>query len=419
MEVLPDMFKSEVNPENITRAELVVSIPSYNEADSISYPTQQASEGIAKYFPGKGAVIINCDNNSPDNTRDAFLETPTKIPKIYISTPPGVKGKGNNFKNLFQKVVDLKAKAIVVVDADLKSITPNWIKHLGEPLFNDFSYVAPLYVRHKYDGTITNGIAYPLTRALYGRRIRQPIGGDFGFSGELAKVYLESPIWDSAVANFGIDIWMTTLALNRRVQFCQSFMGRPKVHKPKDPGAALGPMFREVVGTIFSTMKHFESFWFKVKYSKPTAIFGFGLGEVEMPPKVNVDTQRLSQKFHEGFDRYKDLFGKILFKDVFQKLLEIRDMKERVYTFPTDLWARILYDMAIGYRDKVCDPDQMMEALIPLYFGRTLSFVKRTRRMSTLQAEEAIEEDCATFEMSKPYLIKRWKEGKRAEASSG
>ena len=103
------MVEMEANPEKIKKAELVVSIPSYKEADSISYPTQQASEGLEKYFPDKSAVIINCDNNSPDNTKQAFLETPTRVPKIYITTPEGVKGKGNNFKNLFQKVVDLKA----------------------------------------------------------------------------------------------------------------------------------------------------------------------------------------------------------------------------------------------------------------------------------------------------------------------
>jgi glycosyltransferase involved in cell wall biosynthesis len=408
VEVLTDMFEKEVNPENIKKVDLVVSIPSYNEADSISYPTKQASEGLVKYFPDKKAVIINCDNNSPDNTKQAFLNTPTEIPKIYISTPPGVKGKGNNFKNLFQKVVALKAKAIVVVDADLKSITPEWVKHLGEPLFSNFSYVAPLYVRHKYDGTITNGIAYPMTRALYGRRVRQPIGGDFGFSGKLARVYLGDEIWDEAVAHFGIDIWMTTLALNQKVQVCQAFMGRPKVHKPKDPAASLGPMFRQVVGTIFSLARKFESFWMKVKYSKPTSIFGFGLGDVEMPPKVEVDSHKLIQNFHDGFGPYKEIWEMALSKDVYQKLREIKGMKERVFNFPTDLWARILYDMAAAYRDGLSDPDQFMDSLIPLYFGRTFSFVKKTKRLSTRQAEEAIEEDCMTFEMTKPYFINRW-----------
>ena len=102
-------------------------------------------------------IIINLDNSSPDGTKNVFLNTPTKVPKIYISTPEGVKGKGNNFKNLFEAAVELQAKAIVVVDADLKSITPQWIQYLGEPLFAGFNYVSPIYIRHKYDGSITNG----------------------------------------------------------------------------------------------------------------------------------------------------------------------------------------------------------------------------------------------------------------------
>jgi len=405
---MTDRFESEFNTENIKKAELVVCIPSYNEADSIGYPTTQADEGLKKYFGDKSSVIINCDNNSPDDTKQAFLDTPTSAPKIYISTPPGVKGKGNNFKNLFQKVVDLEAEAVVVVDADLKSITPEWIKHLGRPLFEDFSYVAPLYIRHKYDGTITNGIAYPMTRALYGRRVRQPIGGDFGFRGQLAKVYLESGVWDDAVANFGIDIWMTTQAINQKAQICQSFMGRPKIHRTKDPGSHLGPMFRQVVGTIFSMMGRFDSFWTRVKYSRPTAIYGFGLGDVEMPPRVDVSMENLLNQFHNGFEEQKNIWEQVLVEDVYKKVLEIREMNESVFNFPTDLWARVLFDMAVAYKNKTVDCDLMMDSLIPLYFGRTLSFVKKTRTMSMKQAEEAIEEDCTTFEMTKPYLLKRW-----------
>ena len=407
-----DNFENEVNPEKIKRADMVVCIPSYKEADSISYPVTQADKGLDKYFKESDAVIINCDNNSPDNTKQVFLDTPTKAPKIYLSTPPGIKGKGNNFRNLFQKVVDLKAKVVVVVDADLKSITPEWIKHLGEPLSEGFSYVAPLYIRHKYDGTITNGIAYPMTRALYGRRVRQPIGGDFGFSGKLAKIYLDSKTWDDAVANFGIDIWMTTLAISHKVQICQAFMGRPKIHRTKDPGGDLGPMFRQVVGTIFGMMKEFESFWTRVKYSRPTAIYGFGLGEVEMPPKVDVDTDNLLNQFHEGFDRYTDIWEEIFTADVYRKLHEIKGLKKREFTFPTDLWARLLFDTAVSYGAVSIEPDEIMDSLIPLYFGRTLSFVKRTKKMSIKQAEEAIEDDCETFEMTKPYLLQRWKKRK-------
>ena len=164
------MFEPEVNPAKIGSADLVVGIPSYNEAESMGRTALQANLGLVQFFRDRSCVIINCDNDSPDRTKDAFLATPTDVPKIYLSTPTGVRGKGNNLKNLFRKAVELKAQAVVVVDADLKTMRPEWIKHLAEPLFNGFSFVAPLYIRHKYDGTITNGIAYPMTRCLYGRR---------------------------------------------------------------------------------------------------------------------------------------------------------------------------------------------------------------------------------------------------------
>ena len=402
-------IKSERNPEKVSRAEIVVCIPSYNEADSIAFPVAQADEGLRRYFGDMKAVIVNCDNNSPDGTAEAFLDTPTLTPKIYLSTPDGVRGKGNNFKNLFRKVVDLHAKAVVVVDADLKSITPEWVKHLGEPVLQGFSYVTPLYIRHKYDGTITNGIAYPLVRCLYGRRVRQPIGGDFGFSGKMAEIFMAGELWDEAVANFGIDVWMTSLALANRARVAQAFMGRPKIHRAKDPGSHLGPMFRQVVGTIFSIMQQMAPFWQKVKFSRPTAIYGFGLGHTEMAPEVRVNTRNLLDRFHEGLENHGPLWKKVLTGGVHGKLMEIQGLKETEFNFPTDLWARILFDWSIAYRDETSGRDEIMEALIPLYFGRTLSFVKRTKRMNTRQAEEVIEEDCMTFERAKPYLLQRWK----------
>ncbi len=402
------MFEHEVNPDNIKKAAFVVAIPSFNEADSIAFPVQQADQGIQSFFGDIESVIINCDNNSDDGTKEIFLGIKTKTPKIYISTEPGMKGKGRNFRNLFKKIVDLEAEGVVVVDADLKSITPKWIKHLGEPLFQDFGYVAPLYVRHKYDGTITNSIAYPLTRSLYGRRVRQPIGGDFGFCGKLAQIYLQSDTWSEAIANFGIDIWMTTLAMNENIPICQAFMGRPKIHRAKDPGTDLGPMFRQVVGTIFNMMINFYSFWSNVKWSKPTSIFGFGLGETEMPPPVKVNKETLFQKFQDGFNTCSHIWEKILQKETVNKLQEIRKMNKDQFDFPTNLWINVLIDFAVAYRDKLWVEDELLDSLIPIYLGKTLSYVKKTERMSIRDSEEFIEEECIQFEATKRLLVERW-----------
>ncbi|AFM23111.1 glycosyl transferase [Desulfomonile tiedjei] len=398
----------EDNPDGITRADIVVGIPSYNEASSISYPTQQADKGLKKYYSDKSAVIINCDNHSPDNTRQAFMTTETTAPKIYISTEEGVTGKGNNVRNLLAKAVELSAQAVVLIDADLRSITPLWIRNLGEPLFEQYQFVAPLYVRHKYDGPITNSIAYPLTRALYGRRVRQPIGGDYGFSGELAKIFLETDAWSDSISSFGIDIWMTTTSVRNHVAVVQAFMGRPKVHKIKDILEDSDTLFSNVISTIFELMCKYETFWRDVKWSRPTAVFGFGVGDVEVPPPVNVDVRLLSQKFQSGTLEQWDKYKILLSPENIHKLEEVTELSPEGFEFPTGLWAKILFDFAVAYKNRVLGPEELISTLKPLFHGRILSFVLESQAMNTQQVEEYIEDQCLQFEKAKPYLLERW-----------
>ncbi|MDD3473769.1 MAG: glycosyl transferase [Syntrophaceae bacterium] len=398
----------EENPDGIKSAEIVIGIPSYNEASSIFFPTEQADKGLVKYYSNRAAVIINCDNDSDDGTGEAFLGVKTQTPKIYVSTESGVRGKGNNLKNLFLKAVELDAKAIVVVDADLKSITPLWVRNLCEPVLDNYDFVAPLYIRHKYDVTVTNNIAYPLTRSLYGRRVRQPMGGDVAFSGALAKQFVETEFWTEKVGAFGIDIWMTTIALRSRSSVIQSFMGKPKLHKIRDLDSHLDMMFEDVVSTMFDLMIEYESFWREVKWSRPTAVFGFGLGDVEMPPPVEMDTHRLWENFIGGIRKDWDLYADVISRENLNKLEEVVDLPVGGFEFPAGLWAKIIYDFAISYRNHSFDRSKLVRALIPIHYGKTLSFVTETQAMNNQQVEEFIEDQCAQFEKAKSYLVEKW-----------
>jgi glycosyltransferase involved in cell wall biosynthesis len=398
-----------VNQSRVLQADIIVGIPSYKEAANIAYPTDVASRGLREYFPDNKSVIINVDNHSPDGTKEAFLETPTEVPKIYISTARGVKGKGNNFRNLFEAAVELNAKSIIVVDADLKSITPQWIRYLGEPLLGRFDYVAPIYARHKYDGSITNHIAYPLLRSLFGIRVRQPIGGDFGFSGTLARAFLSEKLWNDRIANFGIDIWMTTIAIARRFNICQAFLGSPKIHNPKDPAADLGPMFTQVVSTLFDLINDFEFIWKDTFSSRPSNIYGFGLGIEEKPPVVEVNTDSLFESIMNGFKKYGKIWERIIPGPEFlqiSKWQQIRDKKEFYYS--SDLWARILFNFAIAYRMNEIGNEKLIESMIPFYHSRVLSFANKTEKANIKEAEEYLENITRIFEREKYYLVQRW-----------
>ena len=407
------------NPMHVTDAEIIVGIPSYNEVDNIANPTDVASRGLTEAFADKKAVIINVDNHSTDGTKEAFLNTPTKIPKIYISTPPGVKGKGNNFHNLFEAVVELNAKAVIVVDADLKSITSQWIRYLGEPLLGRFDYVAPIYARHKYDGSITNHIAYPMLRSLFGLRVRQPIGGDFGFSGQLARAFLSEKLWNEKIANFGIDIWMTTIAIARRFNICQAFLGTPKIHNPKDPAKDLGPMFTQVVSTLFDLMIDFEFLWKDTFESGPSNIYGFGLGIEEKPPAVKVNTDILFEGFQSGFNKYEKLWEKIFPMPEYLDISKLRQIKDKkLFYYRSDLWARILANFAVAYRDQEIDRTELIESMIPFYHSRVLSFVNRTETAGVKEAEEYLENINRVFENEKYYLISRWNASRKRLGSN-
>ena len=305
----------------------------------------------------------------------------------------------------------LKVQACAVVDSDLRSITSNWVRYLLDPVLEKgYQFVAPVYVRHKYDGTITNNIVYNLTRALYGRRIRQPIGGDFAFSRDAAKFYHEQDVWDTDVARFGIDIWMTTNAITQGFKICQSNLG-VKIHDTKDPGFHLGPMFRQVLWTVFSLMERHESYWKDIKGSEPLEVFGY-TGQIE-PEPVKIDLGSMIENFKIGFQQFSPLWKEIFCKQCFGEIRKTARLEPPEFHLSTDAWIRILYELAATFHGWTVNRNKLIDLVTPLYYARVASFVRQSWEMSTQEAEDLVEEQAQRFEERKEYLVKMW--NKKAE----
>jgi hypothetical protein len=316
----------------------------------------------------------------------------------------GRSGKGSAFRAIFEAVTLLGANACAVVDSDLRSIAPEWIDRLLGPIVRgEAEYVTPLYARHKHDGTITNTIAYPLTRALYGARVRQPIGGEFGFSAEVATVYLGEPVWDTDVARFGIDIFMTTTALARGVRVAQAFLGA-KIHDPKDPGADLGPMFTQVVGTLFSLARRNADIWRAVSGSHDVPVIG-DVTRVE-PEAVNASTGILVSKFRAGADEQDPAWTQILSAEA-RQAAKAAAASGDVNAISGELWARAVYDVLVAAKSRE-DTETLARALLPLYFARVAALLGEVRELDHAGAEGVVERQAFAFERMKPYLLERW-----------
>ena len=417
---MDDLFPAELKArlEQIGEADIVVGIPSYNNARTIGHVVRAVSVGLAKYFPARRSVIVNSDGGSKDNTKEVVLQSESGADDLLlvshplqasqrISTPyHGLPGKGSAFRTIFAVAKRLNVKACVVVDSDLRSITPGWIELLAQPVVEyGYDYIAPYYHRHKYDGTITNGIIYPLTRTLYGKSVRQPIGGEFGFSGKLASRFLEKDVWDTDVARFGIDIWMTVTAIAEGFRVGQAYLGA-KIHDAKDPGADLTSMFRQVVGSFFSLMESYDAIWKNVHACEPVPMFGFPF-EVGVEP-LTVNTDRMVHAAQQGVNDLREIYSSFLSAETLIGLTNFVHRNGQGFHIPDSLWVRMIYEAAVAYCHRLLDRDHLLGSLVPLYLGRTASFVLEVTDSTAPEVEERIEHLCHGFEAEKPYLARLW-----------
>jgi glucosylglycerate synthase len=391
-----------MNTTICNETDIIIGIPSLNEADNIDFVARQVALGLKKYFPAHSAVIINGDNNSKDGTKEAFLGAETgNIPKRYISTEEAVVGKGNNMRNLFVEVVQRKAKAVIVVDADLKSITPEWVKTLATPILDGYDYTTPIYSRNEYDGTITNHITYPLLYSLFKVNIRQPIGGDFSFSPRMARYWIGMP-WEKDTRQYGIDIFMTTSALLNGFKICQVALGS-KVHKPSAP--KLGAMFTQVITTLFSNISRFRDVWMNRNGKKDCPILG-DLSYKE-PQGLSVDYKGIRKTSFDGFSKNESIISSVLSPSHYH-------MTKKMYlagrwNIGSELWAKKIYDFIFAYEISE-NKDDVIEALKPLYFARVASFYRQTMDMTHQEAEDRIVRQARQFQRMRGHLVKKFEQ---------
>lgn len=394
------MFEREENPDGVMNADIVVGLASYKEADSIAYPTQQSSLGLEKYYGDKTSAILNCDNCSPDGTEQVFMKTETEVPKIYITTPPHTPGKGYNFENMFRKVLELDAEVLVCLDADLLSVTPEWVKYFVNPVLEGYDFVNPIYSRHKYDGTITNNICFPIVYGLFCRNIRQPIGGDFAMSGRFARHLICQP-WHRTTEEYGVDIFMTMNAILGGFKTCNTGLGA-KIHKPSAP--KLGPMFIQVVSTAFLTvLRNFDK-WKDAKSIEEPKLFG--LQKMDPPQDLTVDRAAIEKNARGGFTQCQTQLEKTLSPDVYSDLVKM--FSNGGIDIAADQWVTIVYDMIVAFK-AASDSHTLVESMKGLYFGRALSFMNKTWDLSTEKAEVEILDQAKIFHKRRDYLINKLK----------
>ena len=402
---------------NVGELDILVGVPTHNNAKTIGPIVETIQAGILRYFPRERAAIINADGGSRDGTPELVvnagigdtrsaskvyaLRTLHSISTQYASSP----ARGTALRTILAAADLLRAKACAVISPESTQLTTEWITTVLRPIYKEeFDLVLPTYSRHRFDGILLTNLLYPMTRALYGLRIREPYALDFAFSGRLGSEFLGRNPWHDETAQVGSETQLALTAIAGGYRICQSHLGT-KEHVERR-SADLVPAMRQTVGALFASLEPNFSLWTSKTGSEPIPTTGPALEFTLEPLRVN--RKRLRAMFSIGITELESVFRSILSPSTLAELQGIAGVEEGNFRYSAELWVRTVYEFAAAYHKSVISRDHIIQALAPLFRGRAFTFLVENRHSSADDVERNIETLCLEFERMKPYLLEKW-----------
>jgi glucosylglycerate synthase len=404
---------------SVGEVDLLVGIPSHNNANTIGHTVETIEECFHQNFARERVVIVDVDGGSSDGTCDVVLNSAThknpaarglsslrtehRVVTRYANEP----SLGKAVRAVFAAADLLRAKACALVSPVNVNITAAWIKGLLQPSYREsFDLVAPLYIRHKYDGLLARNLLYPMSRAIFGRGIRELHSDELGFSGRLASYCLNQGVWHEETVRASPQAWTALTAISSDFRCCQSFLG-PRVHSATTSGADIVTAVRQAVGILFWCLESQQLLWVERAGSESVPTFGPDHELTSEPVRVN--RKRIFELFRSGVAELSPILSSVLTAETHAEIQRLAVLDDRKFCFRGELWAKTLCEFAASYHHAVLDRDHLIQALVPLYRGRIYSFLLRHQDSSPVEIEADTENLCLEFERQKPYLIERWK----------
>lgn len=406
---------------NVGEVDIVVGLSTHNHAKTIPPIIAAIQAGLLKCFPRERAAIINADGGSHDGTPElvtgAAIDDIARESKVYalrtlhaISTRYGVTpDPGIALRTILAATDLLRAKACVLISPDATAIEPDWLQRLVRPVYDNFDLVCPLYHREKLEGALTRNLLYPMTRSIYGCRIQEPYGSDFAISGRLATDFVANGIYNEDWGRMGPEISITIMAIAGKYRVCQSFLGT-KVQADRGSSDLVAVM-RRTVGALFSSLDSNFPQWSTIKGSQPVTTFG-GAPPASTAEVARINRKRLRELFSTGVAQLEPVFDSILSPSTLSQLQKMTRLDNGDFKYPADIWTRTVLEFAAAYHRSVINRDHIIQALIPLYRGRALTFLQENRNGSMEEIDSGVESLCNEFEQLKPYLLEIWADKK-------
>lgn len=393
---------------------LAVAVLTFENAATLPTVVAAARDGLDKHFPGAPAALVHVDAGSSDGTLELVKDGGLPVVSVRHEAPEGerasvpyhgVPGRNLALRAAFAVARRVGARALAVLEADVTSVSGEWIEQMTRPVLDGRAdLVLAGHARRRYDGTISSLLLAPLTRALVGCRVHQPLLGAGALSARALESALAAPRWPSPRES--IDLWLIGGAAAAGLTVEEVWLG-PRRLESRTRTADLPGLLAQSVGGAFAMMEAEPALWLDGPARAPRA------GEGGLPPPIDggpaVEVHRLLEAFQRGLRDLMPIWESVLAPETLGDLVSLEAGDPDAFRFPDDLWARVIYDAALGHHYGVLYREHLLRALVPIYLARTAAFILATRPRSAAEDGAALEAVGAAFDAAKPYLRDRWR----------
>jgi hypothetical protein len=114
------------------------------------------------------------------------------------------------------------------------------------------------------------------------------------------------------------------------------------------------------------------------------------------------------ENFRLGCRELVAVWEKILAPAQLAALTGLAAVAKEQFHFSDELWVQAVYDFVLAHHQRRLTYEHLLRSLIPLYLGRTASFVLEMMESTAEEVEARIENLCLVYERFKPELLRRW-----------
>ena len=306
---------------------------------------------------------------------------------------------------LLALAAETEAQTTVLLHPDLAALTPESFTQLAAPVqTHQADLVMASYAQGPFDSLLNHSIIAPLIRALYGKRVRFPLAPDMALSSRMAARLAMTAHAGSGTAT--PVLWPTTVAAGIDAVALEAEL---PIQHPPPANMELSAAIAQLVGSCFAGMEAHAPLWQRVRsvpQGAPVPHAGASRAGGEREP---VDTASMVSSFLLGSRSLQDVWGMVLPPVTLLDLKRLIQLAPDRFRMPDELWVRIIYDFALGYRQRTINRTHLLGALTPLYLGWVASFINEAAADPDFYAPARTEQLARTFEDGKPYLVRRWR----------